>query len=136
MQDRMGRAGWVAVVFLVAMITCGCDRGPQKGTVAGSVTLDGTPLTDASIHFDACDGTMPASLPIVDGSFSGEVVVGDKTVRIIAMRATARDPNMPATDVVAPEQNVLPDRYGHSSELKLNVTTEPTTDLRYELESK
>ena len=127
-----------ACLFLLAMaLAVGCGpSGPVTSQVAGSVTLDGQPLDDAVIEFQPTDGARGMSLDIVGGQFSGEVPIGPKTVRFAAMRAAKPDPRLSAHEVQNPLQNILPERYGFDSTLRLELTETPATDLKYELTSR
>ena len=103
--------------------------------ISGTVTLDGNPLNDAVVQVDAGDGAVPTSLPISEGQFAGEVLLGKKTLRFFAMRKTERDPRLRAIDMQAPEENVLPDRYGYDSTFTIEVPAAGIQGLVYELTS-
>ncbi len=124
------------LISICISVSAGCDRGPETAIVSGTVTLDGTPLDDAVIEFDAGDGSPPEAIEIAAGKFTGSVLVGRKTVRLFAMRPTKPDPRRPPTDLVAPFENVLPDRYGHDSTFTVDVSGDNAADLQYDLESK
>lgn len=101
------------------------------------MTLDGAPLDEAEISFDAGDGTIPVSFEVRAGQFSGEAIVGEKTVRIFAMRPSKPNPRLGPTDVQNPFENILPEKYGYNSEITLEVGGgNDTENLSYELRSK
>ena len=129
----------MARIVLLVVFWCslaGCGGGPKTAKVSGTVTLDGKPLDEAVIEFDAGDGSVPTSLEISGGEFSGTVVVGEKTLRFFAMRPSKRDRRLAPTDVQAPLENTLPDRYGNDSEFMLVVTPENAAGLSYDLQSQ
>lgn len=63
---------WAAGCALVIGMLAGCGRGERLGEVGGRVTLDGTPLTEATVMF-ANDGVGVARMASVDASGSYEM---------------------------------------------------------------
>lgn len=58
----------LALLALLAVV--GCSRGPQMGTVAGTVTFGGEPVAEGAIQFyPVKSGPMAASRLSSDGSF-------------------------------------------------------------------
>ncbi|TWT66246.1 hypothetical protein Pla123a_47700 [Posidoniimonas polymericola] len=137
MRKRIHRSSIAGVVLAhILAAACGCSQGPETVTVTGSVTLDGSPLDDARIEFDSGDGAPPESLVVTSGAFSGNVVVGTKTVRFFALRPSKPNPMLSPTDVQNPFENILPDRYGYDSAITIDLSVDDPTNLSYELESK
>jgi len=69
--------------LLVGLLLTGCDRGPAKGTVQGTVTLDGQPVDGGVITFVPADGnSQPEAVPITAGQYTVTMPVGDKRVEI------------------------------------------------------
>jgi len=104
MGSRVARAVLLVATFGAA----GC--GGSEAEVSGSVTVDGQPLKDGDIIFEAADGSVtPAAGKIVDGKYSLKVLPGPKKVRINASRPTKKpDPVMGAAareSMIAPEFN-------------------------------
>jgi hypothetical protein len=132
---RNARLMAALVLMLAALMPSGCSRGPETAFVSGTVTYDGQPLDDATIEFDHLDGSRPTTLDISGGQFSGEVLVGEKAVRFFALRPSKPNPRLGPTDVQNPFENILPDRVGHDSDMKLTVGSGEETDLKYELAS-
>ena len=71
------------VLLVVALTATGCSSGPQFGTIFGSVTLDGKPVTAGFVTFIGKTGGTPVTGPIgengtyrVEGVPVGEVLVG------------------------------------------------------------
>lgn len=125
------------LALLAGIAVVGCDQGPQMVTVSGVVSLDGDPLDDATVEFDPGDGTPPKPFDITAGRFSGEVVVGPKTVRFFALRPSKPNRRLGPTDVLNPFENILPHRYGYDSTMTIEVTPDSSTgELSYELTSK
>lgn len=128
-RARLTAGGAVAVVLL-ALAGCGGD-GPKMVPVAGTVTIDGQPLTYGQIQV-VPTGWRPASSPIgSDGRFmltttvSGDgCPVGTHTVVILAGES------------VSPEAMKwhAPKKYADAKASNLTVTiTGPTDDLKIEL---
>ena len=124
------------LIALLAFLIGGCDRSPPMAPVSGTVTLDGEPLDDAIVELDAGDGTPATSLDIRNGAFSGDVLLGKKTLRFFAMRPTKPDPTLSPSDVQAPVENILPDRYSLNSTEQIDVPSAGLSDLSYQLTSE
>jgi hypothetical protein len=114
----------------------GCSSEAPHGTVHGTVTLDGAPLSDGLISFAAVDLQSPtAETKITDGRFEVAVPPGEKRVEIRAAKVTGKKkmydmPDSPTVDVVA---ELLPARYNSESELRMTVAEgpqEPTFELK------
>src|SRR5687768_16325932 len=64
-------------------ILSGCDRGPDIGTVTGTVTLDGQPVDGGLIRMVPSDGnSQPADSVITGGEYSITMPLGPKKVEI------------------------------------------------------
>jgi hypothetical protein len=107
------------------ILVAGCTKKSNRGTVAGTVTLDGEPLKSGVIRFVPADGlTATADSIITDGKFSASVPPGEKKVSISAPKVTGQrrvyeTPDSPMIDVV---QELLPAKYNAKTELALTVT--------------
>lgn len=131
----------IALVLSLSIFTIvGCDSGPQKAKVSGTVTLDGNPLEEATVQFDANDGSVPEIVKIAEGEFSGEVTPGMKTLRFRAMRLAEKlSPTKMENrggGMKPPYSNILPQKYGRGSDIQLDVLLEGNAELKYELKSK
>ena len=115
---------WI-ILWALATATIGCAPDSGKGTVTGTVTLDGQPLKSGLIRFVPVDGQTPtAESTITDGEFSAQVPVGEKRVsisapKVVGQRRAYQTPDSPSIDVV---EELLPPRYNVQSELTLTVT--------------
>jgi len=116
---------WLIAICAVSIAAAGCTSDSSKGTVSGTVTLDGQPLANGLIRFVPVDGrTATAEATITDGEFSVEVPVGEKQVsisapKVVGKRPAYQTPNAPMIDII---EELLPARYNLTSELTLNVT--------------
>jgi hypothetical protein len=123
-KGEFSRAVATLCVVLCAVMLAGCAKKPDRGTVTGSVTLDGQPLPSGVIHFVPADGkTATADSMITDGKFSASVPPGDKKVSISAPKVTGKKrmfdkPDSPEVDVV---QELLPAKYNVQTQLTLTV---------------
>jgi hypothetical protein len=77
----------LAAALSLAVAGCGGSDGPPRHAASGRVTLDGTPLDDASIVFEPQgEGGLVASAAIVDGRFQwteeNGPAAGDYHVRV------------------------------------------------------
>jgi len=108
----------------VTIAAAGCSSDSGKGTVSGTVTLDGQPLKNGLIHFVPVDGQTPTAEAIIaDGEFSAEVTVGEKQVsisapKVVGKRQAYQSPGSPSIDII---EELLPARYNVASELTLLV---------------
>ena len=124
--------------LLLAAAMVGCSSKPGGGTVKGTVTLDGQPLTAGKILFVAVDqGSQSAEATVTAGQFEALVPPGDKRVEIRAPKVTGKKkmydtPDSPTVDVVV---ELLPARYNVSSELKMTVDGS-VQDQKFDLQSK
>ena len=72
-----------ASFLLLMVVPVGCEHGPPKGTVKGTVTLDGQPIDGGVITFVPSDGnSQPEAVTIAAGEYSVTMPVGDKRVEI------------------------------------------------------
>jgi hypothetical protein len=112
-------------LICVIVVLAGCGKKSDKGTVTGSVTLDGQPIKTGLIRFMPVDGkTTTADSVITDGKFNASVPPGDKKVLISAQKVTGQrrvyeTPDSPMTDVV---QEQVPVRYNAQTTLTYSVT--------------
>jgi hypothetical protein len=118
------------LLVLGALLAAGCGSSTGKGTVEGTVTLDGQPLKSGLIRFVPVDGKSPtADTTITDGRYSAEVPFGPKRVEITAPKVTGKQkmynaPNSPTYDIV---EELLPVRYNVQSELTITVSERKQT---------
>ena len=112
------------ICILVCCLTLGCNTSTLT-PVSGSVTLDGQPLAEGTIHFAPVDGQSPSQAAVIkDGSYQSELHRTNYKVQIYspkpAKTAAKLDENGPGGGPRVEE--LLPSRYNIQSELKLSVT--------------
>src|SRR5262245_57108993 len=96
-----------AASLAAALLLAGCSGNTIKpAAVSGTVSLDGKPLPDRTIIF-AGDGKPSETLDIKNGSFSGEVRPGKRTVQFAVWQMTKVKP-MPDMPEETVKTNVLP----------------------------
>jgi hypothetical protein len=72
-----------AAVVLAAL--AGCGGGPETGTVAGKVTLDGTAVAGGTVSFLTSSSGVPVTVPInPDGTYQAEGVPAGEAVVTVA----------------------------------------------------
>lgn len=96
--------------LLLLLCAVGCGPSEKPATVAGTVLMDGQPLQEGEVVFEAADQkSAPASGPILNGKYRVEVPPGLKKVKVRASRAPAKpDPVMgmaPVEARIGPEYN-------------------------------
>jgi hypothetical protein len=118
---RVGRA-WAGLA-LWAALAAGCGES-NVGDVAGTVTVDGTPVDEGSITFTPADGQgQTAGGPIKAGKYAVRVPPGRMKVSISAPKAIGKKklyntPNSPEGTIW---KEGLPARYNELTELTFEV---------------
>jgi hypothetical protein len=129
---------FVGGVLLVAMVLmgAGCDRGPRRYAVSGTVTFDGQPVErgEVSLVPDVA-AQAPEGGPIEAGRFQFQALAGKKTVRIRGSRP------LPPERQDNPEMGLLyedfiPARYNRESTLIVEVTPGGKNVFTFDLTGK
>jgi hypothetical protein len=118
----------------------GCDAGPKKYPVAGTVTLDGKPIPDGHLLIlpdSATAAEGPEYCPIKDGRYQGAASPGRKRVEIRADRKWHKlVPSDEPGKMHYPLMNYIPERYNDQSTLSLEVKPQPENVADFPLKSK
>lgn len=129
----------IFVSLALAIAVTGCSKeSSSKGTLSGTVTLDGAPVKSGTIRFDPVDGrTASADVMITDGKYTAAVVPGDKRVSISAQKVVGKKKmyDTPESPVVDLTEEMIPKRYNALTELKLTVGA-GSQDKNFDLTSK
>jgi hypothetical protein len=78
------------LVLAAALTACGASSNSEATTeVSGNVTLNGTPVKDGTVTFEASppNGMPPGPATITNGTYKGKASVGTKIVRISSPQA-------------------------------------------------
>jgi hypothetical protein len=138
------RASAFALLALAAPLV-GCGAGHNRVAMSGKVTFDGRPVEQGQIVFAPQGAGFTAAAPIVAGAYAIPAAKGASpgvsyTVRITADRATGRKIQAPGYAANDPPQDVyeqyIPARYNESSELQLDVGTDPEFSHDFDLAPK
>jgi hypothetical protein len=115
---------------LVPLAGCG---GSATSDVSGTVLIDGNPLPEGEIIFEAEDGqTTPAAGPIKDGKYSVKVAPGKKKVRINASRPTKKpDPVMGA----AARESMIPPEFNAQTRLTWEVKPGKQENVNFDVKA-
>ena len=133
---------------LLLVIGCngGGDSGPQKYAISGSVSVDGSPITEGEILFIKLgENGSRAAGAIVEGKYEipaeSGAVPGEQVVEIRAFRKSTR-PVSPSP-LATPEQiaegskeQYLPAKYNTQSELNVQITSGEANEHNFELTTK
>lgn len=115
----MTRCFAAAVVAAGLALLAGCG-GESEADVSGTVLIDGTPVPEGEIIFEAADGSKtPGAGPIKDGKYAVRVLPGPKKVRINASRPPKK--RDPVLGDAAREQMLGPE---------YNMSTKLTADIK------
>lgn len=136
MRELRGRC-IVAVVTVFSFIgSVGC--GGPGASISGKVTLDGTPLDEATITFVPTSGGQRDAgwAPVQGGNYSIPLANGLGTgpfrVEIRALRSGGANQNDP--ELIAAKE-IVPSRYNSKSELTVEVKPGPNS-ASFELKTK
>jgi len=111
-------------VLIVCVVMFGC--GPPKlpnAKIAGTVKIDGSPLSEGSIVFYPTDREGGAEGgEIKDGKYSAQVSLGPKQVQIRAPKnVTGKAERIEGMTEIPMQEETLPAKFNTESELKFNV---------------
>jgi len=113
----------VCFSLALAVSVTGCSRGPELGTVTGTVTLDGEPLANAEVVFQPPGGSPSVATTDSAGRYELEytkdkpgAVLGTHTVRITAQTTKVDESG---NEVQVPQR--VPERYNYRSQLLREV---------------
>ena len=130
------RFGLLGLCSIVVFVGCGGGQdGPEQYSVTGTVTLDGKPLPEGMIAFEADppDGKAPDHATITNGGYSAEVSEGKKKVQI-THKVTEMVP-MGDTKMEM-ENETIPAQYNVRSKLSADVKADTENTFYFELKSK
>jgi len=138
----------ILLTTLLFSSLAGCGAGQQQAdglpreAVSGTVTLDGQPLSGASIEFVPAEPNSP-------GGTSGEVekgrfviegdrgpVAGSYRVLISSLLGTKVDASQPPGEAPAPKKDPIPAKYNTKSDLKVEVKAGGPNTFEFALSSK
>jgi len=109
-------------LILLALLLTGCDQGPVKGTIKGTITLDGERVDGGVITFVPADGkSQPEAVPITAGEYTVTMPIGEKRVEIYWAPSSG---NTADTASQGREQIVqrIPTKYNSQTTLSHTVT--------------
>ena len=113
-------------ILLSLFLLGGCDSGPVKGTVTGTVTLDGQPVEDGLIRFVPADGnSQPADCILVKGVYTVTMTVGDKKVEVTWSKSTGNAPADTAVQSTQKSVEMIPAKYNVQTTLLYSVVKGP-----------
>jgi hypothetical protein len=119
----------VAIVFFAA--GCG-SAGPIPVKISGKVLLDGQPMSDGDIYFEAGDGRVPVQTKISDGRYSLPPLPGEYRVLTHQYRDSGTK-NMYGKPQM---ESTIPSRYNVDTELKATVTKDGPHEFNFEILSE
>jgi hypothetical protein len=129
--------------LLAALLGCGGSGLPKTVQLGGTVTLDGKPLSNVLIFFNAADkdGVAPVVAQVIDGRFSTPVVPqGKYRVTFRPSDFLGTEPNGPVgsdfgtKSNLQPSKSPLPDKY--RTQGPTIEAMDDKSDLKFELTTK
>jgi hypothetical protein len=119
--------GWVLV---------GCQRGPEVGTVKGTITIDGRPVDGGIVRFVPADGnSQPADCVITGGAYTVTMPVGEKNVEIFWAKSASDAPIDTASQGTEKIVQMIPAKYNTQTTLT-HVIAKGDEQKDFELSSK
>jgi hypothetical protein len=141
MRTLRGKLDRVLLVCAVAAAGCGGGAGdrPELVDVEGVVTLDGTPLPEASVVFIPENGPPSYGLTDENGEYSlshsddaDGAMIGKHKVRIFTFREAEEDEEGNRTERV-PER--VPEKYNTRTELTAEIGPDSDEPVNFDLKS-
>lgn len=118
-----------SLVAVAVMLIVGCESGPGKVSVGGTITYDGEPVKDGQIAFEPRGAGKMQFGVVTDGKYAIPaefgLVPGEYLVRITASRSTGQKAEtnafVTAEDSLEVNEQFLPPKYNSASELVVNI---------------
>jgi hypothetical protein len=135
-------AGFRTVVLLTLLISLASCGGCSRGTIEGTVTLDGQPLAEGYVNFRPEPGThgSGAGTPVENGEFVieglAEPLAGSYRVEITATGKTGTMTVDGSGQRREAEGQILPDRYNTQSTLQAEVKPGQPNEFTFKLTSE
>ena len=124
------------MLFLSATMLSGCPESapapPPVAMVSGTVTLDGKPMEDGRLVFNA-PGRPGKSLDVKAGAFEGEVFTGPNQVDVIRENEERSHPMDPTQKIKV--NTVDPKFSGPNTPFKPEISESGATDLKFDVTS-
>jgi hypothetical protein len=113
------RTWWFPVLAGALVICAGGCGGESPADVSGSVVVDGKPLPEGEIIFEAADGSKtPVGGTVKDGHYEVKVLPGAKKVKINASRPPKKADPMFG---FAPTEVMLGEEYNTKTKLTADI---------------
>ena len=125
---------WTLLLGLL-VLAVGCNPGVKMADVKGNVSLDGKPMPSGQVMFDAGDGTVPPTLDVVAGAFSGKASVGKKTIRISSYKNVAQKGSGPGAEAEG-QQNIIPAKFNTESKQTVEVKEAGPNQFEFKVASQ
>jgi hypothetical protein len=117
----MVRAACLVLLCALALVA-GCQRGPEVGTVKGTITLDGKPVEGGIVRFVPADGnSQPADCVITGGAYTVTMPLGEKKVEIFWAKSKSDAPIDTANQGSEQIVQMIPQHYNTQTTLTYAV---------------
>ena len=111
------------LLLLTFFFVVGCEKGPQLGTVTGTVTYEGKPLNQATVYFTHESGRAAYARTDESGHYELQfsdgrsgALLGNNAVSIETFRIGADD-----TGKMVEFPEILPEKYNKASEMTRSI---------------
>lgn len=121
------------LIVLALFGSSGCKPpGPKLYPITGTVTLDGQPLADGTMHFKIIEAGSIYSFPVKEGKFEGQATEGKHRVEVVAYRLIP----VPGEMGGEVQQPLIAPRFNSATTLAADVTPTGPNAFEFKVESK
>ncbi|MDO5554521.1 MAG: carboxypeptidase-like regulatory domain-containing protein [Planctomycetia bacterium] len=126
-----------ALILLLPLAGCSSEKSVnwEHRTVRGVVTLDGSPVPDATVMFSFPEGAVAGKTDNSGAYEVKDVFLGDVLVTISCVKDTGKVDSNPVTGSRPIMENILPAKYGYGQGIKMSITPDDEP-VNLELTSK
>lgn len=134
---QLNHASFIYLISLTCLLvgcSTGADDTPELGKVTGKITLDGQPLTDASVTFEPKSGA--PSIGRTDESGVYVLAYGQDHLGAVSGQHTVRVSKYGEPGSPNDTEDQVPDQFNKNSKLTANVKIEGENTFDFDLDSK
>lgn len=136
----LDRSIFLTGLAVICLSACGCSGSTEapEYSVKGTVTLDGSPMTEGDIYFIDSATSTSSVLPVTNGQFAGKSEAGTFKVEINQFReeTVQADPTGYTPPGNTTKKNIVLPEYNSQSTLKAEVTANGPNEFSFEAKSK
>jgi hypothetical protein len=136
----LDRSIFLTGVAAISLLVSGCSgsKVAPEYPVKGTVTLDGSPMTEGDIYFIDTATSTSSVLPVTNGQFAGKSEAGTFKVEINQFReeTVQADPTGYTPPGNTTKKNIVLPEFNAKSTLKAEVTASGPNEFSFDAKSK